>query len=794
MSALAPGPAKPRPRAVPGCRHCGTPLSDARSQAAGFCCAGCAYVHRLVHEHDLGGYYRIKDPVTTPADAAVFQPRDYAWLEEAQRAAETAASGRTPELILELQGVSCAGCIWLIERLFQQRPGAREAMANPQLGSLRLRWTAGEFNAADFARQLQSFGYLLGPWDADRADPESRDLVRRIGLCVAFGMNVMLFTLPAYFGLQRAMPYAGLFRLLALAFATLSVLAGGSYFIRRAALGVRHGILHLDLPISIGIVGAYLGSLYGWLTGQERFVYCDFVATFIVLMLVGRWAQLAAVERNQRRLLSQHPKPRRVRLADEGSRELPPEQLRSGQSYLLAPGQTVPVDSRLQRSAALCSLASISGEGEPRRFEAGQRVPAGAVNVGRGEIRLEALQAWADSLLARLLEPSARAGWRHAFLEKIVRAYLIGILGTALVAGLVWWRRTGDGPRTWEVVTAVLVVSCPCAIGLAFPLADEMATTALRRRGVYVRENDLWGKLGQVRAIVFDKTGTLTLETPVLCNPESLVSLDPSARAALHALVRDSAHPVSQCLLEHLLALGSVDPLPGEPAETVGAGLELGPWSLGRPGWRGPEGPDGGTPTTDLVHRGLIVARFQLADTARPGAARELQALAAGGFSLHILSGDRQEKVSALAAALGLPPGHAAGGLDPDAKARWFDRPGAADALMLGDGANDSLAFDRALCRGTPVIHRGVLSQKADFYYLGRGIGGIRDLLAVNRVRRRTQRLVLAFSVAYNGLAVGLAVAGAMTPLVAAILMPLNSLLTLALVTGGMRPAFRPTA
>jgi len=557
-------------------------------------------------------------------------------------------------------------------------------------------------------------------------------------------------------------------------------------------------VMHIDLPIAIGILGAYLGSLYGWLAREERFVYFDFVGTFILLMLVGRWAQVAAVERNRRRLLAHQPKPQRVRLANGDM--LPPEQLTAGHEMQLAAGQTVPVESRLLADEAAFSLMSINGEAEPRTFRAGQRVPAGAVSVNRGEPRLVALQAWKDSLLAQLLQVAERPGERHVFLEKIVRGYLIGIIAVAVLSGAGWWLASRDAPRTWAVVTAVLVVSCPCAIGLAFPLADEMATMALRRHGVFVREGDLYTKLARVRKLIFDKTGTLTLETPVLTNPEALQALDEPARGALHALVRDNPHPVSQCLLENLLAGAAPEPLDGEVTEVVGAGVALGPWSLGRPGWRTPQSPSESNPLgyfhhdrqgTVFARDGEVLARFRFADTARPGASAELDALAERGFATFILSGDRAEKVASLARDLGLPADRALGGLSPQAKADWLDAHGADEAMMLGDGANDSLAFDRALCRGTPVIHRGVLGQKADFYYLGRGIGGLRALFEIDAIRRRTQTAILVFSVAYNLLAVGLAVAGRMNPLVAAILMPINSLLTLALVTGGMRAAFR---
>ena len=782
---------KTRPR--PACRHCGAPLSEPRAEASEFCCPGCAYVFRLVHEHGLEGYYRLKDAVTPPADGAVFEPRDYRWLEEAQREAETAAGTRRPELVLDVQGISCIGCVWLIERLFAQQAGARDISVNAQLGRLRLQWMPGEFSAADFGRKMQSFGYLLGPAGEERGPAEDRDLVRRIGLCAAFALNVMLFTLPTYFGMSRTFAYAPLFAMLSLLFATLSLLVGGSYFLVRAGQSLRTGVPHIDLPIALGIVGAYGGSLYGWISGEARFVYFDFVSVFILLMLTGRWAQVAAVERNRRRLLRQQPLAPRVHVTDSAGEplEIAPEKLQTGQRFVLRAGQTMPVQAQLETGEATFSLANINGEADPRVFHAGQQVPAGAILVSRSEVCGVAQQGWNESLLAQLLRPGERPGWRHRFLEKIVHGYLVGILLAAATSGAFWWLKTGDAARTWAVVTAVLVVSCPCAIGLAFPLADEMATAAARRRGVFVRENDLWAKLSKVRKIVFDKTGTLTLETPALLQPEAITALRAEARAALHALVRDNPHPVSQCLLGHLLAAGASTPLPGEVRETVGSGVELGLWSLGRAGWRdgGPAGAE-----TVLAFNGVPVARFLLAEKVRSDAHRELSALDARGFKVFILSGDRPEKVAALARELNLPEDRALGGQSPRAKAAWMEALDHNDTLMLGDGANDSLAFDRALCRGTPVIHRGLLEQKADFYYLGRGLAGVRALFRVDAIRRHTQTAILILSIVYNVSAVGLAVAGRMNPLIAAILMPANSLLTLAVVSFGLRRAFALTA
>jgi len=764
------------------CRHCGSALIDEAMRASGFCCNGCSYVFQLVHASGFDRYYSFKDAITAPADPGVFQPRDYAWLDEAQASAE-ADSDRVATLTLNIQGISCAACVWLIERVFLQESGAREIVVNAQYGTARLTWTRGEFQASAFARKLQGFGYSLGPAGESAGEPESRGLAKRIGLCAAFTMNVMLFTLPAYFGMESSFEWAGLFELLSLAFGTLSLLVGGSYFLVRAVRALRERAMHIDLPIALGITGAYAGSLYGWAAGRAEYMYFDFVSTFILLMLIGRWAQVAAVERNRRRLLGGQPHAQKVRV--EGGESTAVEKLQPGQSIVLPPGRTVPVESRLLDASAAFSLASINGEAAPRVFSAGQRVPAGAIPVGLSAVRLLTLQRWEDSLLSQLLAPRTETSSRHIFLERIVRGYLIGILGIALIAGIAWWVTTHDALKTGAIITAILVVSCPCAVALAFPLADEMATVALRRVGVFVRNAGLWTRLRAVKRLIFDKTGTLTLETPRLRNPERLSRLSNEERAALLALVSDNAHPVSQSLLEHLLASELIKPIPGDVRETVGAGVELGPWSLGRAGWRSKaEGS-----ATVFACDGQTIAEFEFADAVRADASREIAALSRRGLQSAILSGDDPGRVAALAQKLGIPADHAIGGLSPHDKAEWLRENAPGEALMLGDGANDSLAFDQALCRGTPVIHRGVLEKKADFYYLGHGIGGIRALLEVDGIRHRTQRNILVFSVAYNLLAVGLAVAGRMNPLVAAILMPVSSLLTLAIVSCGMRSA-----
>ncbi len=802
------------------CFHCGVPLATAATRESGFCCSGCAYVYRLVHEHGLEGYYKIKDAVLPPVDQGVFQPRDYGWLRELQLAAEK--SSNTSEMTLEVQGISCAGCVWLIEKIFHQQPGALHIETDAQLGRMNFRWATGQFDAVAFGSTLQSFNYLVGAPGEEPAVLESKRLVRRLGLCAAFAMNIMLFALPAYFGMEATFPYARLFGTLSLIFGTLSLLVGGTYFISRAVQALRAGAMHIDLPIAVGIIGAYAGSFYGWASGHDTFVYFDFVGTFILLMLFGRWAQIVAVERNRHRLLSMNARPQRVSVVGAGGlvSAQPVEQLRAGDVFEVRAGQVVPVEAQLETTAATVGTAWITGEADPRDCRAGARVPAGAVNLGRAFIRLRAVQPWAGSLLAQLFQPVGRDQFRHRLLERVVRGYLIGIFVVATATAIGWWWGTHDMARTWAAVTAVLVVSCPCAIGLAYPLADEMATVALRRFGVFVREGDVWPRLARIRKLIFDKTGTLTLETPALQNPEALTALAAPARDALLTLVRDNSHPVSQSLYENLMAgglMGRASPLDEpkssaahrddspyhedqeEVREDPGFGVTLqnasGRWTLGRPGWAVSQGNvchtiDDKLPggyDTEFALEGVVLARFRFADAVRADAREEIAALARAGFTSYILSGDRSEKVAAMAQALGLPATHFAAEVTPEQKAVWVRNLDARDTLMLGDGANDSLAFDAAFARGTPVIHRGVLEGKADFYYLGRGLSGLRRLFEVNATRARTQTFLIVFSVCYNLVTVSFAALGHMNPLIAAVIMPASSLFSLLVVAVGMR-------
>ena len=765
------------------CKHCATAF-DPVEPGDEFCCGGCAFVHHLIHESGLDQYYTLKgSKVTAPVKSVALQRRDYAWLAESAAAAEAAAGAGAAHLDLAVQGISCVGCVWLLERIFLRHPGALRARVRAHPGKLSIEWSPGQCDVPAFADEVRQFGYLLGP--ADAAGRSTNEFSGRMGLCGAFAMNAMAFSLPRYLGMSADFALAGIFTIAAGVCATLAVLTGGSYFIRRAVQCLRSGVLHMDLPIALGILAAYAGSIIGWMLNVESLLYFDFVAVFTFLMLAGRRLQMAAVERNRGRLLGNSADGNALR--DAAGDPLPLEKIAPGTAFSLAPGQIVPVAAKLLAGEATVSLESINGEAEPRQLNAGGRLAAGSLHIGRTPLELEAMETWESSLFRRLRE-SPESSAHHPLLDKILRSAIAGVLTAAIGGFVAWWGMTGDPARALQVMISVLVVSCPCALGVAVPLADDLAAARMERAGVYVRRATFWPRLRRVRKVIFDKTGTLTLENPVLENPAALRGLNDDARRALATLAADSLHPVSRSLTESIAALGRLDLVAdAEINETPGQGLWFtdsggARWSLGRPGWQTPENPEDVPADSVFACDGVPLARFRFRDEPRPDAAKEVQKLLSSGIQIHLLSGDRAPKVRTLAAAMGIPQANAHGGLTPEEKEQRMRDLDRGDTLYIGDGMNDSLAFSAAACTGTPVVDKGLLESKADFYFLGRSLRFVSQLRATGRLRTRAVRRVAVFAIAYNLAAAGVCLAGAMNPLIAAIIMPLSGLFTLAVV------------
>lgn len=749
------------------CKHCGTPVPSSRNDE--FCCAGCQYVHDMLQQEGFERFYDLKGGQNLPpVSPQAMRQQDYGWLEAstiaavAQRTDDNAAA----EMSVSIQGLSCMACIWLIERVFAKMGGA-QVKIDIARGELRMLWQPGPFQPVEFARELQRFGYLLGVPRADAETVADNSLERRTGLCGAFAMNAMAFSLPAYFGMPADFPFARWFDLVTASSATLALFVGGSYFAQRAWHALRAGVLHIDTPITLGIAAAYIGSIIGWMCGEQGLKYFDFVAMFIFLMLGGRLVQQMAVARNRRRLVRDPSIPDSDAL----------ESLKAGENFTVKPGQAIPVAAKLEDPHASISLEWINGESDACTRTSGQLLPSGALNAGTRPFTAVALEAWKDSTLHKLLDARRAGENRDLGLEKLLRGYLVIVVLSGVIGGIWWWQHTGEWSRALQVMISVFVVSCPCALGVAAPLADDIAASCAERHGVFVRTIGLWKKLTRLRQIVFDKTGTLTLENPVLVNPGVLSALDDASRQALRHLTSGNLHPVSRSLFD---ALGGTPDrvLDAEVIETPGQGLRFEhdgiTWTISRPKDQSAD--------AIFTRNDTEAAAFRFHDALRGESGDEVRALSSRGLRVSILSGDREAKVAAIATQLSLERDQWHHSLTPDEKAAWITAHDPQGTLYIGDGANDSLAFDAASCAGSPVTGRSFLEHKADFYFLGHSMRFITRLHDIAATHRRTVHAVFAFSVTYNIATATLGLLGHLSPLLAAILMPLSSVATLSIV------------
>ncbi|WP_043712092.1 heavy metal translocating P-type ATPase [Corallococcus macrosporus] len=796
------------------CLHCGSPVPPG-SAARDFCCVGCEAVHGLLVEQGLTRYYQLAQGRTAPAPEPR-KDRAFAWLEPLISRAES-IPGPLCALELDVQGIHCAACVWLMNELFRRQPGGAGLTVDPALGKVRMQWRRGAFDVAEFLRGVEGFGYRFGP-SRKRPERASLDLPIRLGICAALSMNVMLFSVSFYVGLT---PEDGaLFRLftrLSLWLSSAVVVVGGWPFFRAALQGLRRGVLHLDLPIALGILLVFGMSLAQARGGRGDLAYFDTLNTFVTLMLVGRWLQQRVLERNRRFLLDDDGAEGLFVRREEGTRlaTVRAAEVADGDVLVIAPGDLVPVDAALLDSGARVSTDWMTGEPGERAVGQGEALPAGAFNAGREAVRVQAKQAFTDSPLVALLRraPAAAGGpaLHTRFWDRVSRRWVATVLFVSALGLASWWPAGPD--KALEVAVALLVVTCPCAIGIATPLAYELVQARLRRGGFFIRSTDLLDRLPRVRKVLFDKTGTLTLGRLELVDRAAVTGLTPATRDVAFDLVSRSNHPASRCLAAALAREGARFNPEARVAERAGQGLEMVRegvrWRLGRADWatearvaepqvHAPDRPfaaEGRLPKAParvevllsgaglaagpvLTRDGVPVAFFQLQESVRPDARREVHALQGEGREVWLISGDLPARVEALAAALGIPAGHALGGLRPEDKAEAVAKLDAADTLYLGDGVNDSLAFERALCAGTPAIDRPVMPGKSDFFLLGEGLGAIREALRLSARLRQVVRRLLALAVGYNVVAVSVCLAGWMTPLRAAVAMPATSLAT----------------
>ena len=764
------------------CVHCGQPAIV----GAEFCCTGCQFVHGLIHSSALDRYYELHQGPGLPAIHAADARRNHPWLEPICEQLEHANELQT--LQFDIQGVHCTACVWLIQQLFDRMPHGQQVICNPAVGQLTLT-VAPSFQLRDWVYELERFGYRVGPI-GEQPHRASRDLLIRMGICIALAINAMVLSATTYFGLNEG-PLFQLFRRINYAAAFAAVFIGGWPFFQSAYASVRRRVIHFDIPIALGILLAFSATSIAFLTKNHQGTYDDSITVFVALMITGRWLRQRMLERNRQQLLADQPMEQfQARIVRNNQAVLiPAGQIRAGDILLMARGDVAVVDGTLCDSHGTFSLEWIDGESTPRVYKQADRLPAGAINVGAA-VRLKAAVDYADSSLRGLLSSSKRKDGEHVptpFWQRIGTGYVAAILALSVIAFLSWFFASGSIGKAIEVTTAVLVVSCPCAFGIAVPLAYEFAQSGLKRLGVFVATTDLFDRLPLVCQVAFDKTGTLTTGSLSLQEPERVTRLPDADKEILYNLCARSSHPKSAAVLAAFedCALFRPDRV---VTETPGCGLEVvscgTPYRLGVAQWAITD-PLDNLPDHDLAFtkNGKRILTLDFVETLRGGARQELQALSSAGYGLWIVSGDAPDQVATIADKVNLSPERAIGGLKPEGKAKWIAEHDRQNTLFVGDGINDSLIASAAFTSGTPAIDRPHMAARTDFYFVSAGLAPVRQALRVARAAARVVRRNLALSVTYNVVAVSLALAGSMRPWMAAILMPLSSISVTALTS-----------
>ncbi len=807
------------------CYHCGLPLADGEDirsrindEERQFCCIGCRAVCEAIYSAGMEGFYQrtpdgtlLAPPPELPKELALYD------LDEVQEEfVDSLGDSRNINLLVE--GIHCAACVWLIENSLRSLPGVEEAKVNLSGRRLHLKWDNARLKLSRVLTRLGEVGYAAVPFDPEAAEGslqrENQKLLYRMGFAAFAMMNLLWVSVSLYSGADSG-EFRGLFHWVGFAIATPTILYSGYPFFRGAWVGVRNLHLGMDLPIAIGASITYLYSLYVTATGTSTGeVYWDTVVNFLFVILVGRY--LEAISKKQavastQRLLDLQPKGATV--LREGKEEVVPMRaVKLGETVLVRPGEKVPVDGVIIDGASTLDEAMLSGESEPVNKSLGDRVSAGTIN-GHGVLQVEVEGLLKDTALGRIIrlgeEAQASKAPIQRVADKVVPWFVAATLSLAL-ATFIWWYKT-DFEVALMAATAVLIITCPCAFGLATPMSIAVASGLGARHGILVKNGEVLETFSAINHIVFDKTGTLTegrmtvgaitmMESEWRRGEEQPPQAVRQLLADLMAVERFSEHPTADAIVRCAEELHIDDggrkagDFQNRPGQGISASVEGRRLLAGTPGWmdrnevaREPAFDEAalkldeqGIGSLRCAVDGREVALIAVEDRIREDATQMVSELQQEGIRLTLLSGDRRSTAEAIAQRLG-------GGMEviaevlPEEKDRVIGELQSEQhkVAMVGDGVNDAPALVRADVGIAMGSGTDVSIASADIVLMSSELRKVRLAADLSRRTLRTIRQNIGISITYNVIMVPLAMAAFITPLVAAISMPISSLLVI---------------
>jgi Cu2+-exporting ATPase len=786
------------------CAHCGLPVPEGErtfGAAPQFCCGGCLTAYEILHSHGLDRFYDLPERrgVAVRPSGRAYAEFDHPAFHALYVRELTNGLARVE---LYLEGVHCASCVWLVERVPMIVPGVVRAELQVRRSLVTIEWRPESVPLSSVARALDRLGYTPHPYRGVEREAmrrrEDRAMLVRIGVAGAIAINVMLPALALYSGRFGGMDaeWQHFFRWVSFVLVTPAMLWPGRVFFAGALGALRARSLHMDVPIALGLAAGYIRGAMNTVQDSGP-VYFDGLATLIFVLLVGRYLQ----QRGQRAagdsaelLFAQTPTAARIVDEDDGVlRDVPAQALLPGMLLDVRAGEMFAADGRVERGDSQLDVSLLTGESRPERVGVGGHVFAGTLNLS-GPLRVRVEAAGETSRVARIMRQVAESAGRGApivlLANRMAGVFVVVVVALAVLTFAIWQRIAPD--RAWDNAIALLIVTCPCALALSTPLAVSVAIGRAARRGILIKGGDVIELLSRPSRLFVDKTGTITEARTALVSWEG----PDWVREFVVALEAESSHPIAEAFrrawpgLPPRVATSSTHTA-GAGIEGIVGGLRI---TVGSPrfvasrsatyaegiraslGARADTGRSALTPVAVAVE-GVVVALARIGDPVRPDSRAAISALGARGWRVGMLSGDDDGVVKSVAARVGVAPADCVSRASPESKRAAVERAKReGTVVMVGDGVNDAAAI-----AGASVgigVHGGAEAclETADVYLTTPGLAPVVELVDGAARTMRVIRRNIAFSLVYNAVGATLAMTGVINPLVAAILMPASSL------------------